>query len=511
LPFFIFNGFTQSLIPDSTFSNDGIIIHPIGSINDEIRAITIQPDGKIIGVGMSYTSSPAFICGLSRYLPDGNLDTSFAGSGFFTDSYGQLSCAWHAVALQNDSMIVVAGTARDTVSLTDNFAVGRYHTDGSVDSSFGTNGKLMTDFFGSNDLCRSMVIQNDGKIVAAGTTGDSLSNFYMAAIRYNTDGSPDTSFSNDGNTIVDFGLKASCTAMLIQPDGKIILCGAVTITNTIFNLAFARINTNGTIDSTFGSNGKQVFTTSYSFTPYSAALQNDGKIIASGSATVISPYEHFAIARILPAGLPDTTFSNDGIATTLLGSFNDLGRSLTLQNDGKIIVGGSTSTGLQSDMAMVRYNTDGTLDNSFGSGGKFIFPTSTSFEMIYTLQFQPDGKLIAGGFSQQNNQRQFAVLRFMDDLSIGVLEFSDVKNNLLIYPNPVGNHINLKYELKSDELVSINLMDLQGRIIQSFYKGQWQSSGVYDLTLDFSTISSGSYLLQISNNSSYKTVRIIKN
>lgn len=512
LPFLISG---QSFSLDSTFNTDGKVIHTVGTINDEIRSIVIQPDGRILAVGLTYTLSPTTRCAMARYLPDGSLDTSFSSDGILTDDFGQLACAYTSVAMQTDGKIVAAGIARDSITTRDNIGIGRYNQDGSIDSAFGVGGKVMTDYFGHHDHARGLVIQPDGKIVAAGFCVEDSSSIlnHMAIERYNIDGTLDSSFNNDGKFSFDFGTSSLGTALVMQPDGKFIIGGyKLTSPNNVSNLAVVRINTDGTLDSTFGINGKQSVATTFAVVAESVALQPDGKIVAAGYAVKNPPYYEFATMRFLANGMLDSTFSTDGIEIDSLGPYIDYAHTLAIQQDGKIIVAGaSSSTGLQNDMTLVRYTTDGLRDTTFGVNGKLITIASPGFETIYAMQLQQDGKLVAGGFAEVGSQRNFELLRYTSDVALGVLEFEKTERAPLVYPNPLSYETTLSYELKKDEIISITLMNMQGKIIKNFYKNQYQLAGKYSMPILIgSEISSGCYLLNITNGINQNTVRILK-
>ncbi len=497
---------------DPTFGDNGVRIHALGSINDEIRAMAIQQDGKIVAAGLSYADLPAMICGVSRYTTNGSLDNTFNGVGFETDNFGQLSCSWHAVALQNDEKIVVAGTARDTISFEDNFGLGRYNADGTIDNTFGINGKVITDFFNSQDHARSVVIQNDGKILAAGTTADPQLHSLMAIARYNSDGTLDPSFSNDGKLSIDFGMSSSCTSMKQLPDGKFLLSGFVAITNSLSNIALVRVNEDGTVDETFGDQGLKIISTNYSLSGESMVINEEGKIIIAGYAVIPPPYYDFAVLRLLPDGEPDLSFSGDGIETTAFGEFMDYGHSVVLQQDGKIIVGGSSSaSGLQNDMALARYDINGVLDDTFGTAGKLVVPVSTGYESIYSMRMLEDGKLVAAGFSELSGQRQFTVMRFTPNLPIGIAEPLHFVRDAFVYPNPVNRLTTISYSLDADEIVSLDLVDLQGRVIKSLIHYQHQNAGFHQILLDINEeLKSGEYFIRLYNHNNMVSVKLVK-
>lgn len=501
---------SQTVELDTAFGENGIVIHAVGDNNDEIRAITLQPDGKIIAAGLSY-ADPVSRCALARYLPDGTLDATFFGDGMLTDSFSASSCSYHGVALQNDGKIVAAGFTR--VVFKDDFALARYEQNGVLDATFGNSGKVVTDFFGDDDDVFAMTIQPDGKIVVAGSAYDSTHLADFALARYNIDGSLDASFGNAGKVHFDFGTSAcQATSLAMQADGKLVVGGYHSV-NNISHFAIARVTANGSLDPTFGVDGKQVtMLTANTSRSYSIALQPDGKIVIAGFVIAVDPYYDFAVVRYLTDGTPDSTFSDDGIVITSVNPYIDYAHALTIQQDGKIVVAGATSgTGLQNDFLLVRYNPDGTLDGSFGIDGHIITQVSAGYETIYAVRLQPDGKLVAGGFAEAGSKRQFALARYTADIALGLIDFDNNKNDLVIYPNPIDREAALSYELEAEGIVSITLFDMQGRLLKHFLFNEYQPAGKHSLVVSLGEeFSPGSYILQLSGTSGQVAVKVVK-
>jgi uncharacterized delta-60 repeat protein len=498
----------QAGTPDSTFDFDGIVTHSINGSDDKIWSVALQPDGKIVAAGYSYAGTLMNFA-LSRYLADGSLDTSFSSNGIVTDTLGTSLCAFHGVVVQPDGKIVAAGFAR--INLQDDMVIARYNSDGSIDAGFGIAGKTKCDFNGMHDDILAVALQPDGKIIAAGVAGNPQLTGDFALVRLNTDGTPDTSFSNDGKTNFNFGTGAALgTAMALQPDGKIVISG-YTADGNDNDFALARINSNGELDSAFGNYGKQITAiTPDNENSFAVALQTDGKIVLAGFAIVTPPYYQFAVVRYLDDGNIDTTFSNDGIAITSFGNYNDYPRSMIIQQDGKILVAGSSSTGLQNDFALARYNINGTLDSAFGMSGKVITAVSTESEAIYSLQQQTDGKIIAGGFALSGGNSQFALVRYLNDAVAGEMEFPFLENSVRLYPNPAAQNITLSYSISRDELISIDLFNLQGKHLQNFADHEMQLHGTQYISLSTGNILPGCYFLRISAASASYTVKLIK-
>jgi uncharacterized delta-60 repeat protein len=367
---------------DPTFSGDGKQSTDFGFGSGTAAATVRQPDGKIVAVGSTFGS-----IALARYNPNGSLDTSFSGDGrqiteFDPGAFVQAN----GVALQADGKIVVAGRTAD------DFALARYNLNGSLDTSFSGDGKQTTDFgspeAGTADQAHAVAIQSDGKIVAVGSTG-SLSSSNFALARYNTNGSLDTSFSGDGKQITGFGAGTNDQAngVALQADGKIVAAGTTGFGSS-GDFALARYNPNGSLDATFSGDGKQTTDFGGFDQANGIALQADGKIVAvGGNGANID----FALARYNSNGTLDTTLSGDGKQTTDFGNF-DRANAVTLLPGNKPLAVGQSG----NDFALARYNANGSLDTAF-SGDGMQTTSFPGFDEAKGLALQADGKIVAAG------------------------------------------------------------------------------------------------------------------
>ena len=282
---------------DISFDGDGKVTTAVGSGNDYAYSVAIQSDGKIVVAGESGNSPGNRDFALTRYNANGSLDISFDGDGKVTTDFGsRFDDVAYSVAIQSDGKIVVAGYSLNSGGNWD-FALTRYNANGSLDISFDGDGKVTTDFGGALDRAVSVAIQSDGKIVAAGYS-DNGSNRDFALTRYNSNGSLDTTFDGDGKVTTDFGSIDTALSVAIQSDGKIVVAGYSG--NTPFNWDFAltRYNSNGSLDTTFDGDGKVTtaigISSDYAF---SVAIQSDGKIVAAGYSDNGSSNRDFALTR----------------------------------------------------------------------------------------------------------------------------------------------------------------------------------------------------------------------
>jgi uncharacterized delta-60 repeat protein len=388
---------------DLTFGSGGVVTTDFGG-SDSAEAVAIQSDGKIVAVGGTF-SFPSGDFALARYNADGSLDASFGPGGKVTTDFGGFDAASAAV-IQPDGRIVAAGR-----SGSGDFALARYNADGSLDPTFGSGGKVTTDF-GGFDAAFGVALQADGKIVAAGQGGPGGG---FAFARYNTDGSLDPSFGSGGEVTTHFTSGVEVViAVAIQLDGKIVVTGQ-TFAGGFQQFALARYNADGSLDASFGSGG--IVATNFGFDSAfggALAIQSNGKIVAAGRAGT-----DFLLARYNGDGNLDATFGSGGIVTTDFGgAFFDAAFGVALQSNGKIVAAGGTFNGFvgpSADFALARYNPDGSLDASFGSGGKLTTDFG-GFDVARSVALQSDGKIVAAGTGGSGSD--FALARYLGDTSV---------------------------------------------------------------------------------------------
>src|SRR5215467_9786835 len=331
----------------------------------------------------------------------GTLDASFGTSGKATTDFG-IPAAARTLVVQADGKILVAGVA--VVNGGTAFALAHYNSNGTLDTSFGTGGKVTTafDFPGNFDAVFTVVPQPDGKFVAVGTTVNLFADFALA--RFNANGTLDASFGTGGIVTTAFGISAEATSAVVQADGKIVAAGFANL-NGGESFALVRYNSNGTIDTSFGTGGK--VTTPFLSQglslamAYSVAIQPDGKIVAAGNAAIGGGYD-FALARYNSNGTLDASFGTGGQLTTDFAGANDQADSVAVQPDGKIVAAGAAGQFINRgfDFGVARYNSNGTPDTSFGTSGKATTDFAGSDDVPSepsSIAFQGDGKIVVMG------------------------------------------------------------------------------------------------------------------
>jgi competence ComEA-like helix-hairpin-helix protein len=477
---------------DPTFGIDGKVTTDFALRDDFINGAALQPDGKIVVAGRASNGLDDDF-GLARYNSDGSLDATFGTEGkvvtdLTLDSLININTASvqeletlpgigpvlaqnivdyrtangpfetiqhiqnvsgmgpslfnqikdlitvgdnyaYAMALQPDGKIVVTGGSDSALVL------ARYNTDGSLDPSFDGDGSLLTDFDGLSAVGFSVDLQPDGKILVAGFRS-AARDFSLVLARFNSDGSPDMSFGTGGKVLNNFGQGEAYGGTLArQPDGKILLAGQTFLLGIGYVFALARYHSDGSLDTSFGNNGNMTTDIEGSFDESigTVIVQPDGRIIAVGSST-INEMGDFATVRYNTDGSLDTTFGTGGKVITDIADGDNFGSSATLQRDGKVIVAGRSFNGANNDFALARYNSDGSLDTSFDLDGIITTDFGVGDDTGQALLLQPDGRIVLAGSAATHLGSDFALARYGS--GDAVMEVS-----INIKPASEANHI----------------------------------------------------------------------
>ncbi len=470
---------------DLTFGTNGILTASLDSFSDKANAVVIQDDGKIILGGSTQSSYTTADFALIRYNTDGTLDNTFGTNGQVITTIENRSKGY-AVTLQNDGKILLGGSSKFFIN------IARYHTDGNLDTTFGNGGKVITDVIGYySETCKSVAIQNDGKILVGGYGQESGNdNPYFMIVRYLENGTQDPTFGTNGVVIGDIGVGHS---IQVQNDGKILLGGSS-------NLSFAieRYTNNGILDNTFGTNGKVTtqFGNSNSY-GHSMQLQNDGKIILGGYSSWNTV--DMALARYNTDGTLDNTFGVNGRVITPFGN-SSKGNAIAIQNDGKIILGGHASNNANAlNFALLRYNIDGTLDNTFGTDGKTLTPIGISYSIGQAIDINSDGKVVLAGVAYIDSNLNIAVTRYHGDPTIGIKENITTDGTSSIYPNPFSAfttiHINTPVQH-----ADLTIYNANGEMVS-----QKNNIGGQDIQFYRNHLPNGVYFFQLKENDNIVT------
>ena len=408
---------------DISFGVGGKLMHDVSSsltdLGLTLGAMATQPDGKIVMIGSTRSLSV-----LARYNPNGAIDTSFGVDGV-TQVTGFRGSD---LDLMEDGRIVAAGTVLTPGNF--DFEVVRFNPDGSIDSTFGNDGRTFTDLSGMRDDGTAVSITSDGKIVVAGFTSSPSGGLDFALARYHSDGGLDTTFGNGGKVTTDFsGFGDTISDLQIQKDGKYVAvgdtetfarviedpeCGCLVAIHRI-DFGIARFNVDGSLDSGFANGGKLALqvtdpATDNASEARSVAIQRDGKIVVVGIA------DGFGIVRLNEDGGLDSSFGTNGTVNTtfFVNGPGDRAQAVMLSPEGKIIVAGRVNKiGSDTDFGIAQYERDGTLDASFGGDGKITTDFANAIDDARSVA-RSDGRIVVGGFTSVGTTpgAAFAIARY---------------------------------------------------------------------------------------------------
>ena len=394
---------------DPAFGTDGKVTTPgLGGA----ETVAIQPDSKIVAAGPS---------SLARYNSDGTLDSSFAQTGSLRTgiSAGFLGDACD-VALPPDGSIVVVGVKDNGSATGEDFAVQRYTASGTADPNFGTGGTVTTDFNGSTDRAYAVAVQPDGKIVVAGhATNAARTGIDIALARYTSDGSLDPSFGTAGRVTTAIpGAASFGFAATLDHQGRIVLAARVSAGGGD-EIGVARYGADGALDQSFDDDGIAVTAFGLGAIPHGVAVDDQDRIVVVGQSqsTLPAGRSDIVLTRFGAAGRVDTTFDGDGLVTTDFPdpatgtSHDEFGRDLALQSDGGIVVVGVAQLDRGADFALARHHSDGSLDPSFGDAGRLTVDFHAGFDSGRDVAIQPDGGIVAVGSATNVSTQEFALIR----------------------------------------------------------------------------------------------------
>jgi uncharacterized delta-60 repeat protein len=376
---------------DTSFGDNGRVqVNVAGAFvsTDQLQAILVQPDGKVLAAGWGGNPYGDFI--LMRTNPDGTLDSGFGVNGIARNAFSSTWDEANAVALQPDGKIVAGGFAR-TANGNDDVAIARYLPNGTLDPSFSGDG-LASGLFAFVYLSflpqavYGIAAQPDGKVVALVGSNNNSPGFVV--IRLLADGTLDPTFGDSGRAVFEH---QNAYGIALQPDGRILLVGS-TLDATPSEMAVIRLDSSGALDASFGQLGvAAVPNQAASASADAIALQPDGRIVIAGAAST-GYAAQMALARVWPDGSLDTSFGNGGHVSTTITGAEDRARSIALQSDGKIVAVGGTLSGTTRPWVIARYNVSGSIDGTFDNDGIALFDNGSALAVAVGA----DGAYVTG-------------------------------------------------------------------------------------------------------------------
>ncbi|MFZ4547281.1 MAG: T9SS type A sorting domain-containing protein [Bacteroidales bacterium] len=423
LSFLVGIGFAQApVMPDSTFNGTGRNIFSVGGSLDYGDNIAIQPDGKIIMTGATLSLGGQVKLGVSRMNVDGSFDLSFGTNGISLIPLGSLTYQGGfepEIVVQPDGKILICGFTQEAGD--DDMLVCRLLANGTLDASFGLGGKTWVNFAGPGmpDVANAITTDAAGNVYACGSTrtGSLPTSNDVAIIKLTPNGILDPSFSDDGKLLLDLsGSWDFGYGIAVRTDGKIIVTGYSGLPANFFAI---RLLPNGNYDPAFGTAGKvtvDITGNNVADEAWGMTMTPDGKILVVGDAYSQSTSSFVAsVVRFTADGVPDPTFSSDGIATFSFSGGDAIMRNAVVQPNGSYLISGNAVINGSIDFAVMALNPDGTLDLTFNSTGKYTLDVSgqNKEDFGYGLALQQDGKILLSGntqFSEFGNQK-YSLLR----------------------------------------------------------------------------------------------------
>ncbi len=465
---------------DTSFNGNGRVVSTFSAL-DSLYGMASQSDGRLVTVGRSESGTGNGNMGLARFDADGSLDQSFGDNGRVMPTIGP-SGILHAVAIQADGKIVAAGVSGS--GFDKRFAIIRLNPDGSFDNNFNEVGsKIITSQVG---VAYSVMIQDDGKLVIVGVTGNSTDDF--AVVRLNEDGSFDTSFNGTGIARISIGPGIHDTsyvfAGLLQSDGKIVVGGTIFNTGGTLPLALVRFKQDGSQDMGFGDGGSTIVELSAPvFHLGGMSEQADGKIVVAGTSSGFNSGFDFAVIRFSSDGALDTSFGEQGKVVTSTSSGGEEVNALTINGDGNIIAAGCREDVLNSGSkhhTLVQYDSNGMLDPAFGNGGILRESISANQDCARSLLTGSDNKIKVGGYRNEADS-DFSILALNADGSrdqmfssdglisayLGVAKFRNERVNALAVQQD-GKTVAVSYDSTLGNLFAFVRFNCDGSIDPSF-------------------------------------------
>ncbi len=490
---------------DSDFDADGKVTSLVSAGSNSIGDLVVQPDGKIVAVIYAHNGTD-YDFGAIRYNIDGSIDNTFGTGGSFIQDLNNAYDYSNSIALQNDGKIVLAGTTGN--GLNDDFCLMRLNPNGTLDNTFSVDGIVKTSFGAENDDCYCMAIQPDGKIVVAGYT-DLGSTNSLAMARYNTDGTLDLTFNGTGKVTESIGTDGTVIwSMGLQSDGKIVLVGGA---DNGFSYRFTaiRYTTTGQLDVSFSNDGYEVFQIGSELGIANAmAVCHDNKIILAGYYTN-SGDNDLAILKLNANGSVDNSFGTSGLVTSDIDGQSNTINDIYVQPDGKLVFAGVQGLNANAGFLVGRFDSTGLWDTGFGTYGYVTTNFDVSRDEAKAVVMQPDGRIVAGGLTWIGTEQYAAMARYLSGLNIGTPEFGSLTATVLIYPNPVHGEAILEYDLQQVETISLKLMDITGNEIRVFSEAETQKAGKQQKLLNLNGVPAGNYVIVLSNGQGTQSIRIM--
>lgn len=493
-------------ILDITFNQTGIATYDFDLYSDVANAVAIQPDGKIIVAGRTSVEDSNHFC-LLRYNTDGSLDSTFGEAGVSNTIFEHRATIFAIEILDNNNIVVAGNTWTDQ----NVFVVAQYLPNGNLDTSFGNNGTTLSTI-GYGGVAFAMAIQNDGKIVVGGTTQGIFGweDYAFGLIRYTSTGEIDTTFGDEGRVVTDVipgsGLSTidEIKSLAITDNGDIVAAGVAG-----GQLGLAKYNSSGQLDTSFGNQGTIITL------PNNTGLGQINKVLITPKTDILAggfstnDFSNFTLVQFTNDGILDPNFGDNGYVITSLSNEQDYISDILLLANGDILAAGSIKKNSQQ-FGIARYLKNGTLDTNYGTDGILYTPISDAeVSHISAIALHDNGNLVATGYAQKEGNDFIATTRYTEYMVQNHTPISTLVTHQ-IYPNPSTDNTLLSLELLTAETISIQLLTPQGQTIQTIVNQELYHKGKYDINIDLATLPQGNYYIETAINTQRQLLPIVK-
>jgi uncharacterized delta-60 repeat protein len=507
LLFFLFTCFPENTSAqgagslDPTFNGTGYVVYDRDQ-TDLYQDVKVQPDGKIVAAGTSYTPTYSSVIEVTRYLDDGSFDPSFGTSGHF--NYGvNIETGAYKCIIRDNGKILVGGYTTDYTSWW--MLLLQINPDGTPDSTFGVNGVTTINAGPGEDVIYALALLNDGRILAAGYSQDvSFLNVPFVA-RFSVNGILDTSFGTAAFAKVPVTESDNdFSAICVQPDGKILAAGHISNGLNWFSLLIARFDSTGMPDPSYGTDGVvnlNLGNVDDEFFDIQLTSQDEA-ILTGFTVTQEDFYYHLLLMKFDASGQPEPSFGNNGsvIAGEVPYTFGD---ALALETDGRILVTGCTGNLApdNNDWALWRFQSDGSPDSIFGTNGLTTTDFFGNADESLGIALYQDKIILAGKTRNADNFLDFAVARYTNDVGVTV-PLAEKSGNVTVSPNPAGTGSTVNVTLNTGEGAGRITIDLLNTISSTIatYNMDVTVPGRQTIQITLQPgVASGLYFLRISN------------
>lgn len=498
----------QSIIKDERYGDYGRLLTSVYDYSDYSLTTSLCSDGSTLTCGF-YIRDIARPYSASGYVmkvrPNGMLDNRFGNSGFFRDTMPESMVFGNAIEMPDNRVLAVGAVQFVRNGSVQYPAIYRFLPNGRLDTLFGKGGKMLfldNPRLGFGDIRRLP----DGKYIISCGYYDGKTEFDMALFRLDRYGKPDSTFGTNGLIVYSNPvLYDLCEGMEVQPDGKIVMAGRRYMKYDQSVVTVMRINTDGSLDSSFGVNGQTILRSPIAegyCTMQDMAIQPDGRIITTGyaySGSVVWYTNIFMVARFMPDGRLDSSFGGDGIVTPDVAPGEEHSVALVVQDNGRIIIAGNVGASFpsfQSYGGLLRLMPDGTVDSSFGINGFILQDMSgTEAQTVSDLVLTPDnGILLCGHAYEENWNGYFNLVQIKYAFTnLSSVEQTDNQGSTLIYPNPANTYFRLGLPNDiSSQVITASLYDMMGNAVMTCSLTGINSTanlaeGQYILRIDYQT------------------------